>query len=136
MRSYADLVRAAILDPDPALKSAADPRWKFLVRRVKVFLDGEDVTARCKAFSIPGRTVEVFAEDERGKKALAASCACGTMTSREKRAARNFDPVCRTCGQAYEWEALVVTRMGRVEVVPASALGPSDEGEKAEEGAA
>ncbi len=134
--NVAEMVRAAILDPDPALKSATDPRWKFLIRRVRVFLDAEDVTDRCKAFSIPGRTVELYAEDERGRKVLSASCACGTITNQEKRAARNYNPACPVCGKKYRWDALTEVKIGRVDVVPVSSFSPSSEEPKEEEGAA
>lgn len=126
-------VLAAIADPDPALKSATDPRWKFLIHRVRVFLDGEDVTARCKAFSTPGRTVDLYAVDERGRKVIVASCACGTMTRREKMAARNHSTECKVCGQEYRWDALTEVQMGRVEVIPASSFPLSSEAPKAEE---
>lgn len=116
--ALAERIRAALADPDLALKDATDPRWRFLQKRVRVFLDGVDVTARCKAFSIPGRTVYLYVEDERGRKVLSASCACGSMTRKEKVAARNYSPECRVCGQEYVWDALTEVHIGRVEVVP------------------
>lgn len=114
MTPLADRIAAILADTDPAMKIATE--FPVLMNRIRVTLDGEDVTRRCRGFSIPLQRVELYQEEE-GKKVMQVRCGCGMTTNPERVRQARYQPVCQVCHGDYEWSAATETRIGKVEVV-------------------
>lgn len=85
-----------------------------LMGKVQVTLDGEDVTARCRAFSLDPGLVVLYVLNERGRKAMESVCGCGPGPySRLLPVA-----VCSRCGETVTTRAKTEERRGAVEVTP------------------
>lgn len=115
--SLAAIIAATLASPDPELRHISDHR--FLARRVRVLLDGRDVTKLCRAFSIPTGRVLLMVEEE-GKKLLQFTCACGIARGRRPPGVTVWigDSVCRECMQTFEVGVAEEIRSGHVEVIP------------------
>jgi hypothetical protein len=93
-----------------------------LRKRIKVFLDGFDVTNVCDGFDVEAQQVRLYETDAAGKKIVEWECpGCKNFRLKETKE----PPVCARCG-------LVMTTLslrkrvysGRVEVIP---INPANE---------
>lgn len=117
------LVAGLLADPDPRLKVASE--YPELRNRIKIFLDGEDVTGRCRSFSIPGRTVELYVRDESGRTLMDWTCRCGTTRSFRHPLTATFPGrICSVCGEKIGVALAIDARIGVLAVVPADELPP------------
>jgi hypothetical protein len=88
----------------------------YLVRQVRILLDGDDVTRNCDAFDVEGGFVRLYERNARGGIRLENVCpSCAETTPEPPR--RRWG-ACPSCGTAMELQPARRLHRGRVEVVP------------------